>query len=115
MLITSILIVFVLGYLAIIFEHQIGVNKTTSALLTAGILWALVFQTPEINSHHYKFLQEELSGVIQIVLFLIGALAIVEVINAHKGFSHVAAVLNIKSKRTFLWVVCILTFFSLQS
>ncbi len=112
MLTLSILVIFVLGYLAIIFEHKIGVNKTTSALLTAGILWALVFQSPEISQfHHYRFLQEELSGVIQIVLFLIGALAIVEVINAHKGFSHVAALLNIRSKRKLLWVVGFITFF----
>jgi len=112
MLIAAIIAVFILGYLAIIFEHKIGVNKATSALLTAGLLWILVFQTKEtLPQQHLHFLQEELGGVIQIVLFLLGALAIVEVINAHKGFAHVSSLLNIKSKRAFLWVVGFITFF----
>jgi Na+/H+ antiporter NhaD/arsenite permease-like protein len=105
-----ILAIFTLGYLCIIFEHVIGINKATSALLMAIGCWSVQFSdigTAEVSRSHFA---EHLSNVSQVVLFLIGAIAIVETIHAHGGFTLVANAIKIRSKRICLWVVGIIAF-----
>lgn len=91
----------------IIFEHQIGVNKATSALIMAVGCWALQF-SQAVDPEH---LLGHLAEVSQVVFFLLGAVTIVETINAHGGFSIIADFLRVSSKKGCLVLVAILAFF----
>jgi Na+/H+ antiporter NhaD/arsenite permease-like protein len=102
---------FVIGYLCIIFEHTIGVNKTTSALLTAAACWIAQFAGPAPETTDLSMFSEGLAQTAQIVFFLLGALAIVETIQVHGGLSLVGNLLRFPSKKVILWVVGFLAFF----
>lgn len=133
---TAILCVFVVGYLAIVLEHQIHINKAASALLAGGICWALYAigvsdlmsaeQIPawfieeaelqEVGDVSRHFLVESqllsLTGEIAgILFFLMGAMTIVELVDAHEGFALITNRIKARSKVTLLWIVCWLTFF----
>jgi NhaD family Na+/H+ antiporter len=103
----SIILVFIIGYLAIIFEHNIRVNKTASALLMAALSWMFLF----LVSPDPHALKERLSEVSQIIFFLLGAMALVEVIDVHKGFKIITDLIQTNSKRKLLWVIGFTTFF----
>lgn len=106
------IIIFSLGYLLIAFEHLIDVNKATSALMMGVLLWVLQFANHGIsNKENLKYLCEHLSNASQVIVFLLGALIIVEIINAQKGFKILTDYMKIRSKRKMLWVIGILTFF----
>ncbi len=105
----AMILIFVIGYLFIIFEHQIGINKATSALFTAVILWALQFHIHQGAS--FEHLNQHLANITAVILFLFGALTIVEMIHAHGGFNLVAQWINLHSKVATLWVISIITFF----
>src|SRR4051812_11736267 len=79
------LIAFVVGYLFIIFEHSTGINKATSALFMAVVCWAIQFLGKDVHEWNLQHLSAHLSDVSQVILFLIGALTIVEIIHAHGG------------------------------
>ncbi|OGV71439.1 MAG: sodium:proton antiporter [Lentisphaerae bacterium RIFOXYB12_FULL_65_16] len=105
-----IIVVFVLGYTAIAFEHPIKVNKSASALVTAGLLWT-IYST--IGSHELvaEQLKEHLSGTAGIVFFLMAAMTIVEVIDAHDGFEVITSRIHTRSHRVLLWMIAFVTFF----
>lgn len=108
----GILLVFAIGYLAIIFEHPIRVNKTASALLMAVLAWMFVFLIA--GDHHIENTQalgEKLNDVSQIIFFLMGAMTLVEIIDSHKGFKLVTDLIQTSSKRKLLWILGIATFF----
>lgn len=99
----SILILFfALGYLAIIFEKFLHVNKAAIALAMGAICWLLVFsnQTPGFDSVHFA---EKISDVAQIIFFLLAAMVIVELIDSHHGFKLFTDMLYTSSKRKMLW------------
>ena len=102
---------FVIGYLCIIFEHAIGVNKTTSALLTAAVCWIAQFAGPAPLATDLMSFTEGLAGTAQIVFFLLGALAIVETIQVHGGLNLVGNLLRFPKKKATLIVVGFITFF----
>jgi Na+/H+ antiporter NhaD/arsenite permease-like protein len=102
---------FILGYLCIIFEHSIGINKTTSALLTAGTCWIAQFRAPLPPEQDMALFTEGLADTAQIVFFLLGALAIVETIHVHGGLNLIERLLRFSSKKAVLWVVGFATFF----
>jgi Na+/H+ antiporter NhaD/arsenite permease-like protein len=103
--------IFVVGYLMIIFEHQIGINKATSSLLMAVGCWSVQFADDGIFAENTRRLAENLAGVSQIVLFLLGAITIVETINVHGGFSIIADFIRVHSKKLCLILVAVLSFF----
>jgi NhaD family Na+/H+ antiporter len=109
---TSFLVaVFVITYAAIAFEHPLKINKSASALLGAGILWA-IYAVSVTDSHLVdEQLSETIVGTAQIVFFLMGAMAIVEVVDAHHGFDVVTSRINTQSLSVLLWVVCWVAFF----
>lgn len=140
-MLTAILVVFVLGYLAIVFEHQIHVNKAASAIVTGILCWTIyaigyeslvpqaAFDTWErlhvaagethAASHlpaKLEFLTEyqlpkgfvEIAGIL---FFLMGAMTIVELVDAHEGFSLVTHRVKARNKVTLLWIVAWVTFF----
>ena len=102
-------VIFVAAYAAIVLEHPLGVHKSASALLGAGLLWSIhaVLHGEGVNEQ----LSETLVGTAQIVFFLMGAMTIVEVIDAHAGFEVVTARVRTRSLPTLAWIVGLLTFF----
>lgn len=101
-----ILFCFSLGYLFIILEQLTEISKTTVALLMAIACWAFLFSDPTWTHHeHVTLLNEHLGKASEIILFLLGALAIVEIISAHDGFWIVTKLITAKSKISMLWVL----------
>jgi Na+/H+ antiporter NhaD/arsenite permease-like protein len=104
-------VIFVVAYAAIALEHPLGVNKTASALLAAGLLWsayALLSGDPDLVGEQ---LAETLSGTAQIVFFLMGAMTIVEVVDAHNGFEVITSRIRTTSQASLMWLVGFVTFF----
>jgi Na+/H+ antiporter NhaD/arsenite permease-like protein len=108
---TLLILIFVVAYAAIAFEHPIKINKSASALLGAGLLWSIYAVMTGDPGHVSEHLGETLIGTAQIVFFLMGAMTIVEVIDAHDGFDVVTAQIRTTSLSSLMWLVCIVTFF----
>lgn len=134
-----IVFVFCLGYIAIAFEHKISVNKTASALLTGVLCWTLfVLSQPNdqvVTSEAYTdfvahsptdagspegvnfraFVVSELSHhlatISEILFFLLGAMTIVELIDAHHGFRTITDRIRTRNPKTLLWIICWIAFF----
>jgi Na+/H+ antiporter NhaD/arsenite permease-like protein len=110
-MITSLVVVFVLTYAAIAFEHPLRVNKSASALLGAGLMWTLyVVMAPDAQAVGNE-LSETLVGTAQIVFFLMGAMTIVEVVDAHQGFDVITSRIQTRSTTALLWLIAWVTFF----
>ena len=111
MIITLMIVVFVLGYMAIALEHPIKVDKAASALLIGGICWALYALTG--IDHHYMndHLSQHLVDIAEILFFLLGAMTIVELIDAHEGFAIITDKITTKKKVYLMWILCTITFF----
>lgn len=107
-----IIVTFVVGYFFITIEHHTKVNKTSVALMMAILCWIFQFanqmQTHESN---LSYLHEHLSSISQVVFFLLGALTIVEVISAHKGFRIISDCIKIRNKSNLLWFIGFISFF----
>lgn len=111
---TLIIIVFVLGYAAIAFEHSININKAASALLTGVICWSIYILATDgemEKEHILAELMHHFGGISGILFFLLGAMTIVELIDAHDGFSSVTELINTTNKRKLLWIVSLIAFF----
>ncbi|KOY87481.1 sodium:proton antiporter [bacterium 336/3] len=103
--------IFVVGYLLIALEHNIRLNKTASALITGVLCWVvyIVFsENKEVVSEH---LAHHLSEIAQILFFLMGAMTIVELIDAHDGFDIVKSQINTPNNKRLMWVMSLLAFF----
>lgn len=110
-MVTTIVIVFVLGYLAITLENEIKVNKAGVALVTGVICWvAYIMATPDKNLVNDQLLVH-LADISSILFFLIGAMTIVEVVDTHNGFDLITDYIHQTKKRRLLWLVAFLTFF----
>jgi Na+/H+ antiporter NhaD/arsenite permease-like protein len=108
---TVIAVVFVCGYLAIAGENFIKVNKSATALLTGVLCWTLyIFGSGDHRVVNAR-LFEHTADIAGILFFLMGAMTIVEIIDAHHGFDTVTTVLAAGSKRRLLWLVGITSFF----
>ncbi|HEX6335192.1 MAG TPA: sodium:proton antiporter NhaD [Flavisolibacter sp.] len=110
-MITSIAIVFIAGYAAIALEHPIRINKAASALLTGVICWTIYTLVSGQTEHAGHALAEHLGEISGILFFLLGAMTIVELIDAHDGFNVITKRIQTTNKRKLVWVVAILTFF----
>jgi Na+/H+ antiporter NhaD/arsenite permease-like protein len=107
---TSLLIgIFVLVYLAIALEHPFGVSKSASALFGAGLLW-IVYSLMGTGSVD-DALDTSVVSAAKIVFFLMGAMAIVEMIDAHDGFEIITTRLRATSLLGLLWMLSLVTFF----
>jgi NhaD family Na+/H+ antiporter len=104
--------IFIIGYLAIAFEHPIKINKTASALITGVLCWTVYVVA---TSHEAEAIVGELShhlgAVSEILFFLLGAMTIVELVDAHHGFRVITDRITTRNSRTLLWVLSIITFF----
>jgi len=104
-------LLFVAAYAAIALEHPLKVNKSASALLGAGILWSVYALYNQDAARVNTELGESLMGTAQIVFFLIGAMTIVEVIDAHNGFEVLTERITTQRLSTLMWMVGFITFF----
>ncbi|MES2590240.1 MAG: sodium:proton antiporter NhaD [Bacteroidota bacterium] len=107
---TIIIVLFILGYLAIAFENFIKTNKSATALLTGVLCWAvyiLCSNNPHLISEQLTEHLGELSGIL---FFLMGAMTIVELIDAHDGFDLITSNIKTTNKRKLLWLICFITF-----
>jgi Na+/H+ antiporter NhaD/arsenite permease-like protein len=110
-MLTTLILVFVLAYTAIALEHPLRVNKTASALIGAGLLWT-IYAMGQGDSHLVsEQLGESLMSTAQIVFFLMGAMTIVEVVDAHNGFEVITSRIKTKKLSTLMWMVGFVTFF----
>ena len=110
-MLTSLVIIFVLAYAAIAFEHPIKINKSASALVGAGLLWT-IYAVNTGDAHLVgEHLSESLIGTAQIIFFLMGAMAIVEVVDAHDGFDVITSRIKTTKLSSLMWLVGFVTFF----
>lgn len=122
-----IILIFVLGYLAITLEHPLKLDKTVPALIMAAIIWAVLaigfyqgwFDVINTEEQAFNFLsggehaEEGFNGALlhhlgktaEILIFLIGAMTIVEIIDLHRGFEVLKSVVRTRSKRKLLWII----------
>lgn len=103
--------IFVVAYAAIALEHPIGVNKSASALLGAGLLWTIYAIATGDHAIVGRQLDESVASTAQIVFFLIGAMTIVEVIDAHDGFEVITSRISTTSQVRLIWLIGFVTFF----
>lgn len=138
-MLTLIVVVFILGYLAIALEHQLEINKAAAALLIGAVCWALYAIGYEalvpMSVIPAEFVEAQLvAGVAPseipraflvenqflhlvaetayILFFLMGAMTIVELVDAHEGFSVITRNITSRSRTKLLWIVSWLTFFT---
>ena len=125
-------LVFVLGYMAIAFEHPIKIDKAASALLAGALCWTVyVLGADTILAEHIGFLDfnaldtlvndkshfighelgHHLVDIAEILFFLLGAMTIVELIDAHEGFAVITDKITTTNRVKLLWILSILTFF----
>lgn len=109
-MIAALIAVFVVGYLFIASEHVLGINKASVAILMCGILWAiyaLCAHDPLISEN----MVEALGDTCEIVVFLIGAMTIVELIDRYGGFRFIVDNIKASNKRSLLWMMSFISFF----
>ncbi|WP_294140609.1 sodium:proton antiporter NhaD [uncultured Sanguibacteroides sp.] len=140
-MLTATILLFISGYTIIALEHQLGINKTATALVLGMLLWTLcIFTGPDIiisaNStsfHEYiaanpplhsLSLREQaiqylinlqiidhLGNIAEILFYLLGAMTIVEIIDTHHGFDLITKQIKTKNKKKLLWLIAFITFF----
>ena len=110
-MLTAIATVFVIAYTAIALEHPLKINKSASALVGAGLLWTIYALSMGDAHLVSEQLSESLMGTAQIVFFLMGAMTIVEVVDAHNGFAVITKRIRTSKLSTLMWLVGFVTFF----
>lgn len=113
-------LIFVLGYLCIAFEHPLKIDKAASAILTAVVCWTLLVLGAESilpltgsNAEHEVIgeLRHHLGEISEILFFLMGAMTIVELIDAHEGFKVITDRIRTNKRVHLLWLIGLITFF----
>ena len=110
-MIILIAVIFFVGYLAIAFEHPLRINKAASALLTGVICWSIYALSGNEKELVSQNLSHHLSEIAGILFFLLGAMVIVELIDAHDGFEIITEKINTTNKKKLVWIVGFLSFF----
>jgi Na+/H+ antiporter NhaD/arsenite permease-like protein len=111
MLVPILLVIFVLGYALITLEHTIHINKSATALITAVLCWTLIVLNAPDSEIVIESLTHHLSAISEIVFFLLGAMTIVELIDAHDGFQSITESIKTTHKTKLIWLIAIITFF----
>jgi len=103
--------IFIIGYVAIAAENYLKINKAASALITGVLCWSVftVFSVDKAMPVHE--LGEHLGDIAGILFFLMGAMTIVELIDAHDGFEMITSYVQTNSKRKLVWIISFFAFF----
>lgn len=103
--------VFIVGYVLIAIEHNIHLNKTATALITGVLCWVIYIVNTQNKALVGSELSHHLASISEILFFLLGAMTIVELIDAHQGFKIITDKITSKNKVQLLWTISIITFF----
>lgn len=136
-MIATIILVFIIGYITIVFEHPLKLDKTVPALAMGALMWAILSvgfhsgMLSVVDGHDHVFSlagvldegmieanEEGFTGVLlhhlgkisEILIFLIGAMTIVELIDLHRGFDIIKEWIGTKNRKKLLWIVGIIGF-----
>jgi Na+/H+ antiporter NhaD/arsenite permease-like protein len=117
------IIIFVLGYLTITLEHTLKIDKLIPAITMMALMWAVI-SLNHLNVYHFDDVLKQLvpahldetllhhfGKTTEILIFLIGAMTIVEIIDYFDGFATIKGFVKTKSKRKLIWVLIVLGFF----
>ena len=105
------IIIFILGYAAIAFEHNLKIDKAAAALVTGVLCWVFfVFGGAETHQIEHDLLNH-IGEISSILFFLLGAMTIVELIDTHGGFNIITDKIATQNKVIALWTICLMTFF----
>lgn len=107
----ALILTFIIGYLAIALEHPLKINKAASALLTGAICWTIFIEFQADKAVVGQQLMGHLGDIAGILFFLLGAMTIVELIDAHDGFQVITERIKTKNPVMLLWIVSGITFF----
>jgi NhaD family Na+/H+ antiporter len=102
--------IFIIGYLVIIYEIYTRVSKAATAIFVAASTWLTLFISGSFAEVNEQLL-EYLSDISQIIFFLLSAMTLVEVIDAHKGFNAINSYLKTRSKSALLIISAFISFF----
>lgn len=106
----ALILIFIIGYAAISFEHALKIDKLIPALLMMTLSWALIaLNTPDAHALSEQLLHH-FGKTTEILIFLMGAMAIVEMIDYFDGFKSVQALIKVKTAYQLLLVVSALGF-----
>ena len=108
-MIAAIIVVFVLGYLLIALEHPLRINKATFALLLCGSLWTIYALLAD-DPHLHEGIVTQLGDTCEILVFLIGAMTIVEIIDRYGGFMFITEHIHARNKKHLLWILSCVAF-----
>ncbi len=113
--------VFIFGYTCIALESVTRVNKAAVALIMCVICWTLLMtgldsyypsvETSGLFDHVSKVIESHLGDAAGTLFFLMGAMAIVEIVDYNGGFNFVRDTMKTRSKRKLLWRMSLMTFF----
>jgi len=120
-----ILIAFIIGYILIAFEHPLKIDKAATALLTGVICWIILIfgieqmpafsgiasSFPDTHTYLEHSLFEHLGKISEILFFLLGAMTIVELVDAHDGFRVITDRITTANRVKLLWIISWVTFF----
>ncbi|HYQ38947.1 MAG TPA: sodium:proton antiporter NhaD [Pseudomonas sp.] len=113
-------LIFVVGYLCIALEHPLRIDKAASAILTAVLCWTLLAlgegsllpaAAQEAGHGAIEELRHHLGEISEILFFLLGAMTIVELVDAHEGFRVITDRIGTRHRVKLLWIVGFITFF----
>lgn len=140
-MIAVMILIFLVGYFFIAMEHPLKINKAGTALLTGTILWVIYTFTasnyiPSVSGEEFEIFLKTHPGVSSLpfveqcthfvvehqvlnsigeisetLLFLIGAMITVELIDAHGGFNFITDRITTKKKKKLLCLIAGITFF----
>lgn len=102
---------FVLGYMAIAFEHPIRIDKAASALFTGMMVWVILVFSMHGGHPPEEALMHHLFDISNILFFLLGAMTIVEVVDSHNGFSIITDRIKTRDPVKLAWIIAFVTFF----
>lgn len=106
-----IILVFICGYAAIALEHSIRINKAAVALITGVLCWTIHIIEVQNKGVVTSELASHLGDISQVLFFLLGAMTIVELIDAHDGFEIITQRITTKDKGRLLWIIGLFSFF----
>jgi Na+/H+ antiporter NhaD/arsenite permease-like protein len=106
-----IILIFILGYISIAFEHKIRIDKAASALITGVLCWIFYYFSIQSVPDAENELLKHLGEIAAILFFLMGAMTIVEVVDSHDGFNIITDAVKTRSKPKLLGLIALFTFF----
>lgn len=108
---TLLIIIFCVGYAGIAFEHGLRINKAAIALLTGVLCWVVYMFTANQPVHFVsEQLIEHLGEISGILFFLLAAMTVVELVDAHDGFEIIISLIQTRKKTKLLWIISFITF-----